>query len=506
MATVNTDSKELAQLRARVAELEDLLAESTDSSTTAKPTRSGEVLGVDQFRAVFDNFSGGMVFSRDGIIIDANAGMARLLLSSIDEIINRPIIDYIIEEDRQLVREHIDFEITTPYEHSLRRKDGTTLPVEVTASLVPSEGTPLRFSVIRDISERKHAQEDLECQRLLLQAILDCMPAGVFVVHCPSGRPVLVNQFSRKLLQKPDIRVVQPDKISEEYSAYIAGTDELYPTERLPIVRAMSGETSFVDDIELKFDDGTRTLIQVNGAPIFDASGEITMSVAITQDITDRRSAEEKVQSEQEFLRMLIRAHERDRQLMSYEIHDGLVQYITATVWHLDSVVDNAELDAQSKATLVRSQQLLRKSIVEARRVLSGLRPPVLDEQGIVVAIDYLVAENSEPGKLEIEIEHEVQFSRLEPLLEGAIFRIVQESLNNIRKHSGALRHVFVWLNPKIAYSCQWKTTGVDSRRSKCRAIDLACKVSVSARNYWGEMFVSRAKSAKALNCRLTCR
>ena len=255
-----------------------------------------------------------MVFSRDGIIIDANAGMARMLLTSIDEIINRPIIDYSIDEDRHLVREHIDFGITTPYEHSLRRKDGTTLPVEVTASLVPSEGTPLRFSVIRDISERKHAQEDLSVKdSYYRQFSIGQIPAGVFVVQCPSGRPVLVNQFSRKLLQKPDIRVVQPDKISEEYSAYIAGTDELYPTERLPIVRAMSGETSFVDDIELKFDDGTRTLIQVNGAPIYDASGEITMSVAITQDITDRRSAEEKVQSEQEFLRMLIRAHERDR-------------------------------------------------------------------------------------------------------------------------------------------------------------------------------------------------
>ena len=81
---------------------------------------------------------------------------------------------------------------------------------------------------------------------------------------------------------------------------------------------------------------------------------------------------------------------------------------------------------------------LLRRSIGDARRLLSGLRPPILDEEGIVLAIQYLVAEQAMPGKLEIEFTHDVQFDRLDSLLEGTMFRIVQESLNNIKRHSGA--------------------------------------------------------------------
>ena len=274
--------------------------------------------------------------------------------------------------------------------------------------------------------------------RRLLETILDHMPVGVFVVEVPSGRPVLVNEFSRHLLRKPDIPDVPKELIAQEYYAYVAGTNQPYPMERMPIVRAMTGECASIDDLELRFPDGTITPIQIFGAPIYDATGEITMSIAITQDITARKLAEEKLRAEREFLRVLIKAHERERQLMAYEIHDGLVQYITAALWHLESAAERAQFDAESRHNVDKTQQLLRQALAEGRRVLSGLRPPVLDEQGIVVALDYLAAENALPGKLDIEVDLDVHFRRLEPLLEGAIFRIVQESLSNVRKHSRA--------------------------------------------------------------------
>lgn len=434
----NQPISEVKQLRQRIAELESQLSEVNASSLAGLPTRGGETMGVEQLRVIFDNYAGGMVFSRNGIIIDANAGLARILRTTVDKIIGRPIIDFIAEEDRPLVRKHVEQGIISAYEHSICAVDGTKIPVEVTAGMVKSDGPRLRFSVISDISDRKRTQEDLECQRLLLQAILDCVPAGIFVVQAPSGKPVLVNQYSRKLLRKTEIRDVPLDQFAAEYSAYIAGTDQLYPENQFPIVRGMQGVSSQVDDIELRFADGTKSIIQVNGAPIYDASGKISMSVAVSQDITDRKRAEEKIHAEQDFLRVLIRANERDRQLMAYEIHDGLVQYITAAVWHLDSVADTASLDSQSLSALNKAQQLLRQSIGEARRVLSGLRPPILDEQGVVVAVQYLAAESQIPGKLEVETSLDVDFRRLDPRLEGAVFRIVQESLSNIRKHSEA--------------------------------------------------------------------
>lgn len=429
---------EMARLRARIAELESELVEARQLATGSVATRGGETIGIDQLRAVFENYAGGMCFSRDGIIIDANRGLARMLGVAVDELIGRPIVELIAPEDRDLVRDRISRGDPRPYEHRLLRSDGTTSPVEASASMVSAAGAPLRFSVVRDISDRRRTQESLDRERRLFQAILDHMPAGVFVVEVPSGRPVLVNRYSRRQLRKAEIADVPKEQLAIEYQIYLAGTNQLYPIDRMPIVRAMSGEVSSVDDMELRFPDGDSVLVEVIGAPIYDGSGKISMSVAITEDITHRKRTEEKLRSEQDFLRGLIKTHERDRQMMSYEIHDGLVQYITAAVWHLESVAESRKLPTESRKTVLMTLDLLRKSISDARRVLSGLRPPVLDEQGILVALDYLAAESSMPDQLEIIVKREVQFRRLEPLLEGAIYRIVQESLNNVRKHSQA--------------------------------------------------------------------
>jgi PAS domain S-box-containing protein len=439
MTELDAAAKEISRLQARVAELEQQLKQASASTI---PMRSGGVIGTDQLRAVFENYSGGMAFSRDGILIDVNPGLCRLMRRSADEVLGHPIIEFVAPEDREIVRQHVLEGYTLPYECRLLRPDGSTLECESSASIVPADGGNLRFTVLRDISAQRRSEAELDRQRRMLQAILDYMPAGVFVIDVPSGKKILTNQKSLEILRRdPDVDIYTAE-LANVYSAYVHGTEQLYPIERMPIVRAMTGEISSVDDIEIHHADGTRTLLHVVGAPIYDSTGRIVLSVAITQDITARKQAEDTLHKEQEFLRGLIKSNERDRQLMAYEIHDGLVQYITGAVWQLEALEQDTSVSATIRATLSYTQQLLRHAIVDGRRVLSGLRPPVLDEHGILAAIDYLAAEHqhASTNKLTVETSHEVPFQRLEPLLEGAIFRIVQEALHNVRKHSEATR------------------------------------------------------------------
>lgn len=433
-----TPQEELAALRNRVAELQHQLASVTHNHSAAMQRSCPEELGLEHFRAVFVNYDGGMVFSREGVIFEVNEGFAKLVRAPRASLIGKRILELIVPEDRDLVNRHIVTGDTSPYEHRMLLADGTVLPVETTASLIPACGKPWRFTVVRDISDRLAIEEALNEERNLLRVILENIPAGIFVAEVPSGRPVLVNEHNRKLLGKPQIPDVTKDELAEVYQVYIAGTDELYPIERMPIVRAMSGERSAVDDMERLRGDGTRRRLQITGAPIYNAAGKITLSVVVTQDITDQKLAETRLREEQDFLRAMLKAHERDRQLLAYEVHDGLVQYITAAVWHVESVLENGQLDDASRQTLDKTQGFLRTAIVEARRVLSGLRPPVLDERGIVPALEYLVAENATADGPQTEFVCDVRFGRLDPLLEGTIFRMVQESLNNVRKHSGA--------------------------------------------------------------------
>ncbi len=86
-----------------------------------------------------------------------------------------------------------------------------------------------------------------------------------------------------------------------------------------------------------------------------------------------------------------------------------------------------------------RGIELLREALAEGRRLISGLRPPILDERGVVAALEYLVTE-VRPEIPQIEFVNNTQFGRLTPAIEVAIFRIAQEAITNVRLHSGAQR------------------------------------------------------------------
>jgi len=158
---------------------------------------------------------------------------------------------------------------------------------------------------------------------------------------------------------------------------------------------------------------------------------------ATVRDITAQKQAEEALHKEQRLLRELLNLQERDRQLVAYEIHDGLAQQLTAAMYKFQTVERLRDEDPRAaNATFDEGMELLRDSMAETRRLIGGLRPPILDESGVVAAIDYLVYEQRQRGGPEIEFDHHVEFERLAAPLEIAVFRIVQECLTNACRYS----------------------------------------------------------------------
>jgi PAS domain S-box-containing protein len=185
--------------------------------------------------------------------------------------------------------------------------------------------------------------------------------------------------------------------------------------------------------------DGTEFPIELSVAPVQRDGG--WWAVAIIRDITRRKRAERDLLREQKLLSQLLDLHERERKLMAYEIHDGLTQHLTGALYRLQAFRETwaRKPDEAWKAFDV-SMNLLRQSIDDARQLISGLRPPILDEAGVVEAVDYLVCETRDRTGLTIEFDHDEAFDRLAPPLESTIFRVVQEALTNATRHSGSDR------------------------------------------------------------------
>ncbi|MCA1992140.1 MAG: AAA family ATPase, partial [Coleofasciculus sp. S288] len=128
-----------------------------------------------------------------------------------------------------------------------------------------------------------------ESERRLAQ-YLEAMPVGVSV-HTPTGEIYYANQAARQLLGMNVLQDANAEQLSQAYQVYRAGTNQLYPTDQLPIVRSLSGQRAKADDLELHQPDKIIPL-DVSTTPIFDETGNLVYAIATFQDISDRKQSE----------------------------------------------------------------------------------------------------------------------------------------------------------------------------------------------------------------------
>lgn len=148
------------------------------------------------------------------------------------------------------------------------------------------------------------------------------------------------------------------------------------------------------------------------------------------------------LQAERQRLTELLAAAERDRQLFAYELHDGIVQDLTAAAMLLESAGEQAMFaSTESRAGHERGLQMLRECIGEARRVVEGIltaRAP--DERGLVAALEELVARFRTQRGLNCTLIADEATIELPCEVRHALVRIAQEALSNVARHAAGSR------------------------------------------------------------------
>lgn len=180
--------------------------------------------------------------------------------------------------------------------------------------------------------------------------------------------------------------------------------------------------------------DGSLNYFLLRMGPVA-VGGRTVAALICCQSILPLKESQKTLEHERHVLRQLLEIQERERQVIAYEIHDGLAQYLAGAMMHFQAL-EHAAGSAPAR-DLSEGLRLLAAAAEESRRLIGGLRPPTLDELGIVESVDTLVRD----ARIEVPtvtFTHALPAERLAPHLETAIFRIVQESLSNVRRHARA--------------------------------------------------------------------
>ena len=155
----------------------------------------------------------------------------------------------------------------------------------------------------------------------------------------------------------------------------------------------------------------------------------------LTEQITTLDSTNQALQNAQ---RRLIAESERERKHLAREIHDQIIQDLLSTNYQLEEIEAQNKTDTTLKDNLSDIRSNIRSMIDELRNICGNLRPPTIDSLGVNAAIQSFAQEWSKRTAISITLNLDPKIGRVSEVIELSIYRIVQESLNNISNHSSA--------------------------------------------------------------------
>ncbi len=382
------------------------------------------------FDAIPDLF---FMLKKDGTILEYKADSTDKLYTSPEQFIGKKVTDILPSPASEIIQKALVKQQTTNKLTTLEY----TLEVEgilqyFEARLLPYQQSFI-ITIVRNITDKvkleKEKKETEERYRLLVES----SPDGI-VLH-DTKKIIFLNSALLKLSGLKNANEI----IGKDPNLFVH--PDFLEISKRRIKRILNGED--LDPIYEKMvrTDGKVVMVEAKGILIY-LDGKPVMQTTI-RDVSQRIKAENEIKKSHEQIRKLAihlqHLQEEERERIAKEIHDELGQTLTGIKMDL-SFLHRTNKDTKIAERLEAVDGLVDRSIKTVRKISSGLHPPVLDDLGLKAAIEWQIHEFFARSQIKYTLDlsdADIEFSKDKS---HAIFRIIQESLTNVARHSKATK------------------------------------------------------------------
>ncbi|WP_425259372.1 PAS domain S-box protein [Rubrivivax sp. RP6-9] len=412
-----------------------------------------------QLRAIFESASEVIItVDASQTIALANPSAARVFGRRVDQLVGMPLDALLPPRLRAAHRAHVEnFGRSDATARAMDgrpvvlglRADGSEFPIEAAISHVLAGGQQLYTVILRDISDRIAAEQAIAAGKARLEATLESLDDGLVIAD--TGLNIVEVNAALLRLYGFSTRAECLRPIFD-YQALLelrALDGRVLTLEQWSMPRALRGERASGVELEVYHKaTGRRWIGSFSFAPILDDAAKIIGGVCSVRDVTEKKRLADELKASHRDLERLVASQssiqEEERKRIARELHDELQQVLAAIKMDIALILPELAADpARLPALVTRMDDLATAAITSSRRIVNDLRPQLLEEFGLVPALELLASQFMERLPIRVAVESDPGCRAAGAAGDSValcLYRVAQEALNNVAKHARARR------------------------------------------------------------------